>query len=158
MNWPPYPYLWWENPLYQPPTGYPSVNFTFSARAIVNMAVFFVLQRAEKYARQREFDKKLLSVAKFYANPDAVFDDATKDFNALVRYCNDFLVTGIKFAIMVSEILYESCPLEGTFEAVYALPNKYELMTDFMVASYNTTVRSPSTILISLDCRLVNHR
>ena len=82
------------------------------------------MQRAEKYARQREFDRKLLSVAKFYANPDAVFDDVASDFNALVRYCNDFLFTGIKFTITVSEIFYESCPFEGTFKAVYALDSK----------------------------------
>ena len=33
---------------------------------------------------ERKFDEKLLAVAKFYANPDDVFDDGNEDFAALV--------------------------------------------------------------------------
>ena len=47
------------------------------------------LQRAGKYLRQREFDKKLLAVAKFYANPDVIFEDVANDMKALVSCRHD---------------------------------------------------------------------
>ena len=46
--------------------------------------ISFLFQRPQKYLDERKLDEKLFSVAKYYANPDVIFQDVADDLNDLV--------------------------------------------------------------------------
>ncbi|XP_065051385.1 prolyl 3-hydroxylase 2-like isoform X2 [Rhopilema esculentum] len=70
--------------LFQPEDPIMIENFKYYLKALnLDASDVAVRKRAKTMLDERRFDEKLLAVAKFYANPDVVFDDENKDFAAL---------------------------------------------------------------------------